>query len=158
MKEESIKCYREIIKEAIKEISKENIDKIVFVSRLKKENKMPIKIVTEKCIVDGKRCRGIVSCEGFLAKNKLPNEYLVSDLPAFYCNDCFGIKQVTNEKFSNTFLLRCKDFSSLLEAKVYPENEFQQIISYIRKAGENLKRINQKLKLERWKGREEFII
>ena len=30
MKEESIKCYREIIKEAIKEISKENIDKIVL--------------------------------------------------------------------------------------------------------------------------------
>ena len=119
---------------------------------------MAIKIFTEKCVIDGKRCREIVSCQGFLAKDKLPNEYLIGDLPAFYYNDCFGIKGIGNNKFSNTVLMRCKDFSSLLEVKVYPEHEFQQIISYIRKAGENLKRINQKIKLEIWKGKEEFTI
>lgn len=117
---------------------------------------MPIKIVTEKCVVDGKRYRGVVSLEGILTRNELPKEYLVSGFPAFFWNSAYGVH--VDNRIRNSFLLKCKDDEPLLEAKVYPENEFQQIISYIRKAGENLKRINQKLKLESWKGKEEFVI
>ena len=83
--------------------------------------------------------------------NELPQEYLNSNEAAFYCNDCYRIKNISNDRLKKTILLRCKDFSPLLEEKRYPENEFQQIISYIRKAGDNLKKINQKLKLEQWK-------
>lgn len=93
-------------------------------------------------------------------------EYIIGDLPAFYWNEAYKISK--NNEIRNVFLLYYKNEipllgssslgSPLLEEKTYPEKEFQQILSYIRKAGENLQRINQKLKLEQWKGKEEFII
>ena len=125
--------------------------------KLERKKKMPIKIFTEKCIVNGKRYRKILLplC-GVLEKAQLPNEYLNSLNPAFRWNDSFSIK--INPENEPILLLYCCNNTELLSLKIYPENEFQKIISYIRKAGENLKQINQKLKLERWKGVEEFVI
>lgn len=152
MKKESIETYRKITKEAIKEIPEENINKIVSISKLKRENKMLIKIMTEKFIVDGKRYRGLVSWEGFFRIEELPQEYIDGMAAAFYSNPEFNFKS------ERTILIRCQNGEPLLELKEYPEREFQEILSYIRKAGENLRRINQKIKLEQWEGKEEFII
>lgn len=127
-------------------------------TKLERKKKMPIKIFTEKCIIDGKRSRGIVSVEGVLSRSALPKEYLIGRLPAFYYNSVYGSGGHTDNKIRRYILLKCEGGEPLLEAKAYPENEFQQILSYIRKAGENLQKINQKLKLEQWKGKEEFII
>ena len=145
MREESIKVYREIIKEATKDFFKS-----------KRRKGMPIKIMTEKLIVDGKRYRGLVSWEGFFRIGELPQEYMDSMGAAFYSNPRFDL--TSNDKSKRALLIRCRSETTLLEAKVYPEREFQEILSYIKKAGENLKRINQRLKLESWKGKEEFII
>ena len=117
---------------------------------------MPIKILTEKVIIDGKQYRSAVSMQGVLSKDELPQRYLDSDLPAFYFNTMFG-RSLDSAVRRDTFLFYCNGIP-LLRAKVYPENEFQQILSYIRKAGCNLRRIKQELKLQNWKGREEFVI
>lgn len=121
---------------------------------------MPIKIFTEKCVIDGKKYRKILlPLSGVFNKATLPNEYLNSSNPAFRWNDSFVIKVDFKYSFlSPVLLLYCSNNAELLSLKVYPEDEFQLILSYIRKAGENLRRINQRLKLENWKGKEEFVV
>lgn len=113
---------------------------------------MSMKLYTEKCVIRGEKYRKILGFEGVLEKNKLPKEY-TQGYPRVVLESFCGEKylSVVDEKGRRTVMY---------SDHYYEENEFQEMITAIEKAGERLYEINKKVKEleEVWRGEETFII
>lgn len=113
---------------------------------------MSMKIYTEKCVIRGEKCRKILGFEGVLEDIKLPKEYVLS-YPRVVLETFCGEEYlaIVDEKGRRTVMYSDRH---------YKEDEFQEMITAIEKAGERLHEIRKKVKEleEVWKGEETFII
>lgn len=113
---------------------------------------MSMKIYTEKCVIRGEKCRKILGFEGVLEGVELPREYTL------------GYPRVTLESICGNEYLAIVDEkgrrSVMYTDESYKEDEFQEMITAIEKAGYRLHQINKKVRelKEVWKGEETFII
>lgn len=107
---------------------------------------MAIKIGTKKIIKDSTWFREIIKISGVAAQSQLPPEYL--ELNTYIFSIPSGIL-VRDD--SNTSVLEIGDIIS--------EGEFLVLMDVIKRAGNNLYRLNKGLPInENWKGRETFTI
>ncbi len=106
-----------------------------------------IRIVTEKTVNgSGFRGRNILHVEALPIK-VLPFKYLSGDHEMVWFD---GVQKA----------LVCNKGSDLIEGFFFTEEDFQERLSYVKKAGENLAKVNENLReeKERWKGNETFEI
>ena len=118
----------------------------------KEDEQMSMRIYTEKCVIRGEKYRKILGFEGVLKEAELPKEYTIS-YPRVVLESFCGEEYlaIVDEKGR-----RCVMYSD----HYYKEDEFQEMLTAIEKAGERLYEINKKVKEleEVWKGEETFII
>lgn len=111
-----------------------------------------MKIYTEKCVVRGEKYRKILGFEGVLKEAKLPKEYTIS-YPRVVLETFCGEEYlaIVDEKGRRTVMYSDHH---------YKEDEFQEMLTAIEKAGERLYEINKKVREleEVWRGEETFII
>lgn len=113
---------------------------------------MSMKIYTEKIVLRGEKYRKVLGFEGVLEKDKLPKEYTIS-YPRVVLETFCGEKYlvILDEKGRRY---------SMYSDRHYKEDEFQEMLKAMEKAGEKLYEINKKVKEleEVWRGEETFII
>lgn len=113
---------------------------------------MSMKIYTEKCVIRGEKYRKILGFEGVLKEAKLPKEYTL------------GYPRVVLETWSGYEYLAIVDEEGrrcvMYADESYKEEEFQEMLTAIEKAGYRLHEIMKKVRelKEVWNGEETFII
>ena len=113
---------------------------------------MSMKIYTEKCVIRGEKRRKILGFEGVLEGLELPKEYVLGYPRVTLESHCgYEYLAIVDEKGRRTVMYADES---------YKEDEFQEMIKAIEKAGYRLHEINKKVKEleEVWKGEETFII
>lgn len=129
-------------------------------------------ILTEKVTINGVPCRKILGFEGILSRDELPKKYLEGS--PMFCNEgvkrghghfefdgeklrYFGSDEITNIDIK---VPRGKPpeidigyFLMLDEGDVWPETTFQNIMTWLRRAGSRLAKICKQEKVA-WSGKE----
>ena len=130
---------------------------------------MPLaKILTEKVVVRGEKCRRILGFDGILEKEMLPKRYIVpfQDDQGFYrpTKDIPPYFYLDPEMDYRVFLHAPVDgpfFSFWIATdQVIFEELFQEIILWMKRAGARLSKINKRIAEEgkEWKGEETIVI
>lgn len=91
---------------------------------------MTIKIITEKICL--RKAQRVIAITGILSRDQLPKKYLDEEYSVY------------GKIIGKTFYLYKGQGELLLSSDMlYSEEDFQEILSFIRKAGDNLHRINK---------------
>ena len=106
-----------------------------------------MEILTQKIIFD-MQARKILGVFGALTKEELPEEYLAlkGENCAFYLNTLYlsreiRLKEQKHYPDEGLFFLYRSDGTELLADRNYSEKNFQRALAYIKRAGNNLRRI-----------------
>jgi hypothetical protein len=106
------------------------------------------KIVTEKIVVDGVKCRRIIGFENILGPEALPDRYM-HGVPRFSLSDGY-LSASYPHNGDHQYAVGLPIGAPLFEA------EFQEILVWLRRAGSRLTKINARLAKENadWHGEE----
>jgi len=134
-------------------------------------DKRPVaRILFEKILVNGTKCRKIMGFEGILGRDALPEKYL-DGTPAFWFDsDCGGRHVFRDRRFCwensgdwrgngiRMYLLPGVDvdvghfgFAGIQEGSVWPETTYQELLTWCKRAGSRLAKIRQQER-EAWSG------
>ena len=136
------------------------------------------KIVTEKVWVGNVKCRKILGFENIVKSHEVPMEYLSGKprfclvrhirhatcyTPKIYLGDGKYKREGDSDEVVDFYVPRGEDpvidmggYSTLIGiGDVYPEETFQNILVWLRRAGERLAEINKK---NAWSGEETVVI
>jgi hypothetical protein len=123
---------------------------------------MSITIKTKKIMVAGEERIEVTGCQA-LPKNKLPEEYL-DTAPHCYFVDGHGLLWLRSSRMDlpdGSCLTSWRDRTELLIVEHhYDPEDFYRRLEFIRKCGERLQHINQKIKdlAEKYGKEETFVI
>ncbi len=134
-------------------------------------DKSPVaRILFEKILVNGTKCRKITGFEGILGRDALPKKYL-DGTPAFWFDsDCGGRHVFRDRRFCweesgdwrgngiRMYLPPGVDvdvghfgFAGIQEGSVWPETTYQELLTWLKRAGSRLAKIRQQER-EAWSG------
>jgi hypothetical protein len=115
-----------------------------------------IKIKVKKQVNRGQKMLEVIKIDGVMKKDNLPIEYLQDGVCCYYIDEdsCSYIK-----KYIKAYDEKGKSYS-LMEKGWYSEQQFNETLEVIRRAGDRLHEINKKIKQlkEEWNGEIEIII
>ncbi|MCK9571029.1 hypothetical protein M0R72_18925 [Candidatus Pacearchaeota archaeon] len=138
---------------------------------LRRVNKLHVaRILFEKILVNGMKCRRITGFEGILGRDALPKKY-VEGQPAFWYDDhAFSGAHIFNGAMmdwqhpdgSNCRLflelpdgakidVGCYCFVGINVGDVWPESTYQELLTWLKRAGSRLAKIRQQER-EAWSG------
>jgi hypothetical protein len=134
----------------------------VSISFLKRRNQMAIEIKTEKVWVNGEKHRRITGIKA-LSYEELPAEYFMDPVDCACVMTKYGFRvwrmprdNGCRYSLDNDFRFK-SNHGVAYHGDTIPEEEFQVFKSWVEKAGDNLMRVNKKLR-ESWSGKETFTI
>lgn len=129
------------------------------------------RIRTDKIIVDGIKCRKVISFEGILGHNELPKEYL-KGYPAFWIEEMWhpyghvfqnGEMRWANVGTKHDVFFSLPpwtkidvgkfNFAGIQEGSIWPEATWQELVKWMKRAGARLAAIRKREK-DSWKGEE----
>lgn len=120
----------------------------------------PMRIVTEKCLVEGREMRKILSINGVLERDKLPAEYLARGTHVFMLSPLSPSRangRTLVVPFGGAAGIYISPFSYCHVGQTMHEDAFQYMLSYIREAGERLRQVRLEGR-KQWQGTETFEI
>ena len=140
-------------------------------SSLEHVTKRPVaRILTEKILVNGVKCRRITGFDGILMKDELPKKY-TDGSPAFwqYSTGIRGAHVFDGERMGWTYPdgSNCRlclelpdgvkinvggwEFAGMSVGDVWPESTYQELLTWLKRAGSRLAKIRQQER-EAWSG------
>ena len=120
----------------------------------------PMRIVTEKCLVEGREMRKILSINGVLERDKLPAEYLAREPHVYMLSPLSPFRangRTLVVPFGGAAGIYISPFSYCHVGQTMHEDAFQDMLSYIREAGERLRQVRLEGR-KQWQGTETFEI